>query len=127
MSLISITLVFENCESVSIPSSSIENLYIGRLSQYRTYNKQTSEFVDGYHLQDMHLILSSFCDITTTCEQPLYQRLKVAHDITHLILVDDNHQEVTYSIRWIGDSQYNNCAQREVDVENDYLFIRIGE
>lgn len=127
MSLTSITLVFENCESVSIPSNSIDSLYIGRVSQHRTYNKRTNKFVDGHHLEDMYLSLSSFCGITTTCNEPLYKRLQVATDITHLILVDDKLQEDSYSVRWVGDSQYNNYSQRKGLIENECLFIRIGE
>lgn len=127
MSLTSLTLVFENCESVSIPSSSIESLYIGRVSQYRTYNKRTNKFVDGYHLEDMHLVLSEFSDITTTCDEPLYQRLQIATDITHLVIVDDNYTELTYSVRWVGGDQYNNPAQRKGSIEQEYLFVQIGE
>lgn len=125
MSLRSITLVFENCESVEIPESSISAFGLSGISMSISYDSLRKSFRKYRMVSGMVLSLKDFSEIYTTLEDNIAYRVGKCSDITSISINSTDGESNTYHIEWLGDDDYNNPKQTH-SLSKDYLRIDIG-
>lgn len=126
MSLQSITLVFENCETVTIPEGSITNLYLGGITQTRQYDSVKKSFRDRLSVSEVYLQVTDFSDIFTSYEDNLVHRVCISNDITS-VEVCIGGEVTTYFVKWDASEDYYSNKKQSHILTAKLLAITIGE
>ena len=132
MKIKELTLIFENCEYVTIDGKyighflvsdikkSIERIAINSISEMTVAERIAMEI----H-KDADIPYNSFGMV----EPSTFDRITSFNDITSIefILVDSDNNETKhqYYVMWDGDTEYNNKAQKTLISTNEHLYVVI--
>ena len=126
MSLISITLVFENCEYVVIPKEYLTSLSISGITTSESYDVSKGTFRENLQAECIFLIIKDFSNLRTVHDTNLSDRIRSWGDITCVSLNLLGSSDEDYQVNWKGADPYNNEAQTYT-IEDSFLTIKIGE
>lgn len=127
MSLQSITLVFENCETVTIPEGSITNLYLGGITQTRQWDNVKKSFRDRLSASEVYLQVTDFSEIFTSYGDNLVYRVCKSNDITAVEVSCVEGEVTTYSVKWDASEDYYSNKKQSHILTAKLLAITIGE
>jgi len=128
MNIVSIGLVFENCESCIIPIECVSSFYLGNISDTISYYSLNSYINRSKSVGELLISFSErfyIYDNKTTCDEPVLDRIKKYNDICNItVYFEDGFQE-SYNIIWReGSTDYENLGQ-SFDEEGGVLFLGI--
>lgn len=130
MTLNSINLTFENCESVTIPIEYINSIHVGGISRSITYNKRNTinPVTHQQTISNAYILFNgafSVSNVQTTFNEQAYDRIKQHTDITYIDLIYDTHCE-SYYVTWpFSDFNLNNNPNQSNTNHYDGLTVEI--
>jgi len=105
MKIISINLVFENCEVCNIPIEYIYSFHIGGIAKSLSYYPYSQGFRKTDEASELMFVFTKeFLDYEglTQFDTPIAQRIKKHMDICSVMVNYDDASTKTYGIRWKG-------------------------
>lgn len=132
-----IELIFENCDSITLPIDDIEYFYANNIQQ--SMNLQDNQLNIYKSVGDLTISirksafnkLTDFADMLDNEEEIEYHKLKNrinSSDITqiHFINFQDETVESLY-VEWSDEDEWHNKYQKQEIIDDEYLVININK
>ena len=120
MKLQSLTIVFENCEHVTIDGISIRGFSLDNII------KEIS-LVAGKRIIIIERAKKSYLAIDLNTLQPnVIKMIRDYNSITHYLLNRQHKKRLEYAVAW-GDEEFTNTLEKHEITEDNWLIIRIEE
>lgn len=130
-------LIFENCDSITLPIDDIEYFYANNIQQ--SMNLQDNQLNIYKSVGDLTISirksafnkLTDFADMLDNEEEIEYHKLKNrinSSDITqiHFINFQDETVESLY-VEWSDEDEWHNKYQKQEIIDDEYLVININK
>lgn len=130
-------LIFENCDSITLPIDDIEYFYANNIQQ--SMNLQDSQLNIYKSVGDLTISIrksafdkfTDFADMLDDEEEIEYHKLKNrinSSDITqiHFINFQDETVESLY-VEWSDEDEWHNKYQKQEIIDDEYLVININK
>ena len=132
-----IRIIFENCDSITLPSEDIEYFYADNINSDITAQ---DGYVSVYETSNNILIsirksafdkYTAFKEMLTDEDEIEYHKLKNrinSSDITQIYLLDDENNELNgLFVKWADGDEFHNKYQTQNIIDEQYLVISIKE
>ena len=132
-----IRIIFENCDSITLPEDDIEYFYADNINFDITAQ---DGYVSVYNTSNNILIsirksafdkYTEFKPMLTDEDEIEYHKLKNrinSSDITQIYLLDDEDNELeSIFVKWSDDDEFHNKYQTQNIIDEKYLVISIKE
>lgn len=130
-------LIFENCDSITLPINDIEYFYANNIQQ--SINLQEGQLNIYKSVGNLTLSirksafdkLTDFADMLNNEEEIEYHKLKNrinSSDITQIHFLDKHYDPVeSLYVEWSDEDEWHNKYQKQEIIDDEYLVININK
>lgn len=130
-------LIFENCDSITLPIDDIEYFYANNIQQ--SMNLQEGQLNIYKSVGNLTLSirksafdkLTDFADMLNNEEEIEYHKLKNrinSSDITQIHFLDKHYDPVeSLYVEWSDEDEWHNKYQKQEIIDDEYLVININK
>ena len=130
-------LIFENCDSITLPIDDIEYFYANNIQQ--SMNLQEGQLNIYKSVGNLTLSirksafdkLTDFADMSDDEEEIEYHKLKNrinSSDITQIHFLDKHYDPVeSLYVEWSDEDEWHNKYQKQEIIDDEYLVININK
>lgn len=132
-----IELIFENCDSITLPIDDIEYFYANNIQQ--SMNLQDNQLNIYKSVGDLTISIrksafnkfTDFADMLDNEEEIEYHKLKNrinSSDITQIHFLDKHYDPVeSLYVEWSDEDEWHNKYQKQEIIDDEYLVININK
>lgn len=119
MKLQSLTIVFENCDSITIDSSNIRGFALGNIVE------EVILVAGKKIVQNKRAMMSYLALDLTDLPHEVQTKICESYSITHYLINREHRKRLEYAVVW-GEEEFTNTLEKHEINEDGYLTIEIA-